>query len=128
MPGIYGELLDHFPEQFQSIPVFDMDPKINNGYENKTPDVLVQGIIQNYETDVLDNNGNLAVKAGLYLWTYRPVTAGFFCRYQNTVYRLIVANDWPREGGFFEYRMERLVGSDGQVQVTPAFNNTGSWS
>lgn len=125
MSGIYGVMTYAFPEQRRAGTYFNQDPKINSGYDrgidppDETP---IIGIFQNNESDVKDGNGNIVKRQGLYLWVEQQLTLEYFVRFADVVYRVISGNDWPFEGGFYEYGIERLVGDNGDESKEPAWN------
>jgi hypothetical protein len=123
--GVYGEMLDFFPEQFRSGTYFEQEPLINDGYtrgEIPPDETPITGVFQNNTSDIFDGNGNLVKRKGLYLWIMTPLVEGRFVRFQDVVYRIVVGNEWPSEGGFYEYQIKRLVGSNGDDAIEPAFN------
>lgn len=127
--GVYGNFFIPFPEQFRAGTYFDQEPLINDGYtrgEDPPDETPIIGIFQNNRSDVLNKNGNLVKKKGLYLWVESVLTEGWFVRFDDIVYRIVSGNDWPSEGGFYEYGIERLGGSNGDESDEPAFNTGGN--
>ena len=161
MSGIYGNPLYSFPEQTRDFKYFWMDPKINDGYEARTNEQVLSGILQNNESGAKDSNGNIVRYKALKLWVSQRLNDGWFVEFslQNAddyflfgdaeeypveskngfsqgkfasqspdigvIYRLVTDNDWPSEAGFFEYGLEKLVGSNGTVQKDPGFKTEG---
>jgi hypothetical protein len=123
--SVYGEMLLSFPEQFINVPYFDMQPLINDSYGQRENQVSINCIIQNKTSGVKDSNGNLVRNSSYYLWATRKLIAGKFIEWQGHIYRLIVDNDWLREGGFWSYEIEKLVGSNGNV-ITQTWENGSS--
>ena len=128
MSGVYGEMLLYFPEQFRSGTYFDQQPLINSGFtrgEDPPPEEPITGVFQNNITDIHDKNGNLVKRKGLYFWTQTLLDEGKFIRFESVVYRIVAGNDWPSEGGFYEYPIERVGADNGDDATEPSFN-TGS--
>jgi hypothetical protein len=127
--GVYGNFFYPFPEQFRSGTYFFQEPKINSGYdrgEDPPDETPIIGIFQNNATDVHDKNGNLMKRKGLYLWVESVLQEGCFVRFEDVVYRIVNGNDWPSEGGFYEYGIERLGGDNGDDTTEPAINTGGN--
>ena len=117
--GVYSpNMLMHFPEQFIKVPYFDMQPLINDNYGSRENQVNINCIVQNLGSGVKDSNGHIVRNSRNYLWSTRELTPGKFVEWNSRVFRLVVDNDWVREGGFYNYSMEKLVGSDGTVDAT----------
>ena len=58
-------------------------------------------------------------------WTETPLQAGRFISDGVYVYAVSVpeSDDWEREGGFYIYDLERVIGPDGTEIVKPTFNH-----
>jgi hypothetical protein len=111
--GVYSpNMLAHFPEQFRMFTYFNMDPKINSGYTVSTP-ASYWGILQNDTSFVKDGNGNLVEVNHENLWTDQKLIRGFFIEFDAVNYRIVDGSDWPHEGGFYHYTLDRQVGDNG---------------
>lgn len=127
MSGIYGDSLLAWPEQQQSLTVFDMTPKVNGGWDQVPGSTeTIIGVYQNTRGgQVKDNNGNLVKTNGTELWTAKDGLDGKFISRGTKVYRLTASNDWSKEGGFYRYSLEKVVGNNG-TESDNATWNTGS--
>ena len=124
MSGIYGDMLLAFPEQRQTITVYEMTANINAGW-TKTPgsDVQVSGIYQHTRgKQIQDSNGNLVESSGLEFWTETGNLSGKFTQIEGIVYRLISDNNWNKEGGFLRYGLEKVVGNNGSQPIYTTWN------
>lgn len=128
MSGIYGETLLAFPEQYQTITVYGMTPRVNGGWDmilNSSQNVT--GIIQNTTANnIKEGNGNLVKTGGLELWTRTGQLDGKFTQYENTVYRIQGSNNWDRQAGFFRYSLQKVVGNNGTESDNATFNLGGN--
>jgi len=140
--SLYGESLLSFTEQFQTFEYFDMVPNINDNYTviptsgfngtNANSYVTINGtaptgtylaIFQNSQTEVKDNNGNLVTKNCLYMWCEEDLKLGAFVFVFNQTFRIVPSNDWGYYGGFTQYEIDRLVGSNGGTQIDSGFSD-----
>lgn len=127
MSGIYGDMLLAWPEQQRAFTVYDMEPKINGGW-NVVPDSSrnIIGIVQNTRGKQLkDSNGNLVAGNGQELWTYEGDVEGKFMQVNGKTYRLNASNDWSFEGGFYRYSLEKVVGNNGTESDNATWNTGG---
>lgn len=113
MSGIYGETLLAFPEQNQSLTVYEANALVNGGFEKiEDSEKVVIGIFQNTKgKQVHDSNGNLVESNGFEFWTQKKGLNGFFTEIENTLYRFCSSNEWNFEGGFSRYSLEKVVGN-----------------
>lgn len=131
MSGIYGDMLLAFPEQYVEITVYSMTPKVNGGW-NEVPgsSQTVQGIYQHTTGKrITDSNGNLVQTSGLEFWSETGGLSGMFSTIEGLVYRLNSDNNWNKEGGFYRYGLEKVVGNNGSepnnTTWNPGTNNFG---
>lgn len=116
--GIFGNMLTYQTGQFRDFTYFNMVPKHNSGYIFD-PNVQVKnlrGVLQNSASRIADSNGNLVDINDERLWCETQLQRGFFinfANYKEVTYRIVDGNDWPFEGGFFMYTLERVVGDNG---------------
>jgi hypothetical protein len=131
MNGIYGNMLASFQALFIDLNYFDMLPKVNSSFDiTKDRDgqtvipIIIRGCFQNMTANQgKDANGNyIRVKSGN-LWTDTELSLGKFVQDVDLiVYRLKGENGWNKEGGFWYYDCEQVVGDDGRLTVDPDFN------
>lgn len=119
--GVYGDMLMHFPEQFREMQYFDMLPKINSGFTVDGSATMIWAVIQNAATAIKESNGNLISSDHMNLWTETKLKRGAFILFESITFRIVNGNDWPSEGGFYMYTIERVVGDNGT-------SNTVDWS
>lgn len=131
--GLYGNMLSYFQGQFIDLENFDMLPLINSGYDNtKTKDEEIatvtnfRGCFQNLKgNETKDSNGNLVFVVSGDLWSETKLNLGTFVRDPEDdeyVYRIMKENGWNKEGGFYYYSVDQLVGDDGQLTNDVEFN------
>lgn len=126
MAGVYGDMLLAWPEQQITITVYSMTPKVNGGWDNvEGSQETIIGILQNTRGGGdKDSNGNLVRTEGGELWTQSENLNGKFFSFENDVYRISApdANNWNREGGFFRYGVQKVVGNNGTESDNAAWN------
>ena len=126
MGGIYGDMLLAWPEQMQTFNIFDMAAQINGGWTASELSEAITGIMQNTRgTSVKDSNGNLVHSGGMELWTATGGLEGKFVMIDEDVYRLTDGNRWIREGGFYRYGLEMMVGNNATESDDAAWNTGG---
>jgi hypothetical protein len=110
--AVYGESLLAFPEQFRDFVSFEADPNISDGYgPRKNEKKENSGVLQTATSRVKDGNGNLVVSRRYTLWTDAKLALGIFVEFEGFIYRTMTDSDWPSEGGFYDYDLEKVVGS-----------------
>lgn len=123
MAGIYGDMLLAWPEQHTEITVYEMQPKINGGWEEPENAKVVRGIYQHTGgKNLKENNGNLAQSSAVEFWTTEGGLNGFFTIIENNVYRLAGDNQWKTEGGFYRYSLQKVIGNDGTESDDTTWN------
>lgn len=127
MSGIYGDMLLHFTEQMEDLAAYRMTPRQNGGWTPQLGStVYFKGIIQNTGGNrIKDGNGNLVRTSGMEVWTTQEGLEGSFMGYGGMTYRLTGDNDWSRQGGFYRYSLEKVVGNNGSESDNVTWN-TGS--
>lgn len=116
--GVYGDMLLFWPEQLREMQYFNMLPNINSGFTIDSSAVTIWGVIQNAASAIKESNGNLISSDHMNLWTESKLTRGWFILFDSTTYRIVNGNDWPSEGGFYMYTIERAVGDNGSSNST----------
>lgn len=116
--GIFGNMLMYQTGQFRDFTYFNMNPNVNSGYTIDTsfPAQKLRGVLQNSVSKVAESNGNLVDINDERLWCEKQLLRGLFINfdeYKEVTYRIVDGNDWPFEGGFFMYTLERVVGDNG---------------
>ena len=124
MAGIYGDSLIAWPEQQQTFQTYSMTPKINAGWTiDEDSEQTIVGIFQHTrEKQLKDSNGNLINSEGGELWTASGGQDGRFIKIENKVFRLNVSNNWSKEGGFYRYGLEMVVGNNGTEHDNTTWN------
>lgn len=130
MGGVYGDMLLAWTEQQRAIEVYEMEAKINGGWEKvtdpQTGEVIkttVIGVFQNTRGGGLkDSNGNLVKVDGREFWTRLGNLEGKFFDWEEYVYRLVDVNNWSYEGGFYRYGVEKVVGNNGTESEDSTWN------
>ena len=130
MSGVYGDMLLAWPEQMRTLSVYDMEAKINGGWNKvvdpQTGDLITQTIIGVFQNTrgggVKDSNENLVITNGCELWTETGNLDGKFIDVEGLVYRLQDTNNWSFEGGFHRYGLQKVVGNDGTESDNATWN------
>lgn len=128
MAGIYGDMLLGFAEQQRNVPVYDMTPRINGGWDIvEGSEISVIGVFQNTGgSRIKDENGNLVQDNSCELWTSAGNIDGKFIRKDGSVFRLTGGNDWSFEGGFYRYSLEKVVGNNATESDNASWNLGGN--
>jgi hypothetical protein len=129
--GIYGNGLRDFPEQYRTVEYFNMTPNMSGGYDPVLDDdeepvepTDIEGVLQNTgKKGVKDSNGNIAYVSSMEFWSEDELELGWFIKFNDVTFRLIPANDWSIEDGFYRYGLEKLIGDDGSLTNDVEFNN-----
>lgn len=119
MKNLYPGILA-MPQLFQKGKLFNQDPIVNGGYDNKTPAVDVRFIPRD-EVSTVKSSGGVIVRTRVKtIWIRREVPAGAFLWFKGTVFRIITDNDWETQRGFFIYEIEKVIGDNGTPTYIPA--------
>jgi hypothetical protein len=130
MSGVYGDILTAFSEQLIEVDYFDMQPKHDGGFADRTDKRKVSGVLQCVEgRRVKNQNGNLVTTRGMAFWSEEVLQAGRFIDDGVLVYRIAGDDEWIREAGFTRYPISRVTGADGTEMVEPEFSKgTGAFA
>lgn len=125
--SVYGDMLLYFAEQRTTVTVYDMTPDINAGWTIvPNSQETVSCIYQHTNGDrIKDSNGNLVSSSDFELWTETDGLRGKFLSIDGNVYRLASNAEWIREGGFFRYTCEKVVGNNGLESDVATWNLGG---
>lgn len=130
MNGIYGDMLLYFPEQIESITAYKMTAIINAGYTvDEESKINVKGILHNTQgSRIKDSNGNLVTSIVLELWTQEKLE-GYYTTIDDTVYHINTSSNWLKQGGFYKYTLEKVIGNNGTQSEIDTWNTgTDSFS
>ena len=122
MTGVYGSILLQFPELFQDGEYFEMEPRINAGYDKNNEPEMLRVVVQNFASSVTKSNQHLVNMSQKKMWCDKELIGGRFVKVDNTVFRLVRENEWGNEGGFFYHIIERLIGDNGANTESITFN------
>jgi hypothetical protein len=111
--AMLGNSMLYFPEFHKSFEYFDMDPKINDGFENRTTLGNYLGVFHNDKSGIRNANGNRVRFIRYYLWTEANMDPGKYVRFEDVNYTIVFDTDWPTQGGFYRYELQKVVGSNG---------------
>jgi len=119
--GVYGNMLDAFPELFRPVTFWDRIPKIGAGYdksEEKVYNVIVLTTTQaGYQTKkaaeykALDFTNNDV----MYSRVQTPIVKGMFLRHPDSgeIFTIDEPLDYGFTGGFNSWGIERVQGANG---------------
>lgn len=137
MSGIYGDMLDFFPEAFTPVQYFQKQPKVGVGYETQMEgitDVILQmdkAMKLVLEDTVNHKNNVLDLKDEDYIWAPAdtPLKPGFFIRKMDTgeMYRIVGKGDWEYYGGFIRFNSELIQGNIDVETETPVKPKKGAF-
>lgn len=123
MAGVYGEFLGFFPELFEQFRVFKQEPDVVSGYKLEYHRT-VQGVRQTNNIYVDENRKKqlplMDIVLSYWLWTYDKIDpATEFVEIDGKMFRPMSESLFNREGGFYETRLDSVVGNDGTKDETP---------
>lgn len=123
MAGVYGEFLGFYSELFEDFEVYKQTPDNVSGY-TLTFSKKIRGIKQSNDVytskDKYKSIPVLDIGRGYWLWTYEKIELkDEFVKIDGKYYRPMNTSEFNREGGFYETRLEMVVGNDGTKNLTP---------
>lgn len=125
MAGVYGDVMLAFPEQFRTVRVYSMAPRVGAGLDLEGNSKYVRCIFQHREGGRLDESGgNLVKKEKISLWSRTSGLQGMYTKLGGKdVYRIVMEDSWAFEGGYYHYDLVKVVGNNGTESdiVTPNF-------
>lgn len=120
--AVYGQSLLSFPELFRKFKYFNQSPLNNGGYDDKTPYIEKRAVFRDDGSKAKDPNGNWVRTSRKTIWSQERLMPGAFVLFNGLVYRIVSDQAWPRQGGFYVFELEKLVGNAGVNEVKPAAN------
>lgn len=124
MGGVYGDFLAFFPELMQDFTIVSVKARIGAGYDISPVGRTVRGVIQtvresneNAGSRIRHGDQAFLVESDSDIWvlyTYEAVRVGRDAlQWRGHLYRPSEESVWVHEGGFYQTRLERVVGCDG---------------
>ena len=117
MAGVYGEFIGFFPELFESFDVYKQTPDAASGYK-LSKDRTISGIRQSVARGIDEYRKRqllvMDIKESYWFWSYdRLDPATELVEMDGRMFRPMSESLFNREGGFYETRLDALVGNDG---------------
>lgn len=125
MSGVYGEMLGIFPELMEDYEVFSMKPLVKGGWSERTPLKTVSAYISMTKPAKLGyEDGNTESNHAGTMWVEHDfgdehLPQGSYVEYHGDVYKIIDDDPYIVEGGFCEYRLQIVAGTDGTQKPVP---------
>ena len=123
MSGVYGEFIGFFSELFEDFKIFKHEDDRISGYK-LTFDRKIRAIKQTYNEAVDTKRYKelpiLDIVQKWAFWCYEKLNiVDEFVEIDGEIYRPMTNAHYNREGGFWEYTLEKVIGNDGTKEVSP---------
>lgn len=123
MAGAYGEFIGFFPELFESFDVYKQEPDVSSGYrleKSRTVSGIRQSIAQEVDEYRKKQLLVMDINISYWFWSYdRLDPATEFVEIDGRMFRPMSESLFNREGGFYETRLDMVVGNDGTKGYSP---------
>ena len=128
--AVYGEMLSYFPELFQLVDYFSMNPQPVASYDERKDLGKVKGVFQFIRKGELARSGDtLSEKEVPTFWTTKKLEVGNFITVDEIDYRIDSNDDWMFAGGYYCYGLETLIGNtDKQEEIPDVDLGIGSYA
>ena len=122
---IYGTQLAFFTELMEDYEVFSMKPLAEGGWSKRVPVKTVWAYISMTKPARLGyEDGNTEANHAGSMWVEHEegedhLPQGSYVDYHGETYKIIDDDPYIKEGGFCEYRLQILAGTDGTQKEVP---------
>jgi hypothetical protein len=124
--GVYGSQLDAFPELMEQYEVFSMSPLAEGGWSPRKKEAVIRAYISMTRPSRMGfEDGNAETNHAGTMWVdhedgSRHIRQGLYVEYEGEAYKIIDDNPYIKEGGFCEYRLQVVKGTDGTQVPVPS--------
>jgi hypothetical protein len=117
MGGVYGEFLGFFPELMETFEIYKYKTLRDSGYE-LTFSRKISAIRQTRKANIDEYRYKqlpvMDIEKSYYVWTSQKlVLEDEFIKIDDELYRPMETSAFVREGGFWETRVDKIIGNDG---------------
>lgn len=120
MGGCYGEFLGFFPELMEPFDVYKYKTRRDSGYD-LTFSRKINAIKQSRKASVDEYRYKqlpvMDIEKSYYMWTSQKLQMeDEFIQIEGELYRQMETSVFVREGGFWETRVDKIIGNDGRKE------------
>ena len=120
MSGVYGEFLGFFPELMEPFDVYKYKTRRDSGYDltfSRTINAIKQSRKANVDEYRYKQLPVMDVEKSYYMWTSQKLQIeNEFIQIDGELYRQMETSTFVREGGFWETRVDKIIGNDGRKE------------
>lgn len=110
--AVYGDMLAFFPELIKRFVIYEKSPTLIAGHTDKLNIRETSGILQFCKAgDVVINGNTLNDVDAPLIWSRSEIGMNTYIEADGTEYRRTKNNKFVREGGFYIYVLESVVGN-----------------
>jgi hypothetical protein len=126
MGGVYGSFIEFFPELFEKCVTYTQVPLETAGYKGRKDGKTYRVIYQSDgESGLTGPAGRLSYHSQWrtidmanndIMWSRKEIPVGVFFihpRKEKAVYRVVKQLDFSKEGGYYEWGIQRVTGDNG---------------
>lgn len=120
MSGVYGEFLGFFPELMEPFDVYKYKTRRDSGYDlsfSRKINAIKQSRKANVDEYRYKQLPIMNIEKSYYMWTSQKLQMeDEFIQIDGELYRQMETSTFVREGGFWETRVDKIIGNDGRKE------------
>ena len=120
MGGVYGEFLGFFPELMEPFDVYKYKTRRDSGYDltfSRKLNAIKQTRKANVDEYRYKQLPVMDIEKSYYMWTSQKLhMEEEFVEIDGELYRQMETSTFVREGGFWETRVDKIIGNDGRKE------------
>lgn len=120
MGGVYGEFLGFFPELMETYDVYKYKTRRDSGYDltfSRKLNAIKQSRKSNVDEFRYKQLPVMDIEKSYYMWTSQKLQMeDEFVEIDGELYRQMETSVFVREGGFWETRVDKIIGNDGRKE------------
>lgn len=120
MGGVYGEYLGFFTELMEPFDVYKYKTRRDSGYDltfSRKINAIKQSLKVNIDEFRYKQLPVIDIEKSYYMWTSQNLQMeDEFVEIDGELYRQMETSVFVREGGFWETRVDKIIGNDGRKE------------
>ena len=120
MSGVYGEFLGFFPELMETYDIYKYKTRRDSGYDlsfSRKLNAIKQSRKANVDEYRYKQLPIMDIEKSYYMWTSQKLQMeDEFIEIDGELYRQMETSAFVREGGFWETRVDKIIGNDGRKE------------
>ena len=120
MGGVYGEFLGFLPELMDTYDVYKYKTRRDSGYDltfSRKLNAIKQSRKANVDEYRYKQLPIMDIEKSYYMWTSQKLQMEEeFIEIDGKLYRQMETSTFVREGGFWETRVDKIIGNDGRKE------------